>query len=148
MYHQSSPDFNMYSGYTKAGSDECVDHNGPDFRCADFDKYNFCTDTSSFASAMAHERCRRHCNLCVYTDTTIPSTATTQPAVTDVTGSSTGTAVHAYQHMHSPAHALTNTRTHQNTHSPTHALTNTRTHQHMHSPTHALTNTRTHQHMH
>jgi len=50
------------------------------FQCSELDKYNFCTDTSSVAYAIAHDHCAKYCGFCGPN-----ATVTDMPAPIDVT---------------------------------------------------------------
>ncbi|XP_060572482.1 uncharacterized protein LOC132730543 isoform X2 [Ruditapes philippinarum] len=67
----------------------CRDYETATFRCAEFDKYNFCSDQSSVAYAIAHEKCAKHCGFCSPSGNLSPVTAapTTQRPVVIVTDS-------------------------------------------------------------
>jgi len=43
---------------------ECFDDEKNGLVCANFDQFNFCTDTTNFAHAIALTQCRKHCGLC------------------------------------------------------------------------------------
>ncbi|XP_045191500.2 uncharacterized protein LOC123548369 [Mercenaria mercenaria] len=66
----------------------CRDYESATFQCAELEKYNFCTDTSSVGYAIAHDKCAKHCGFCspywtVSHVTMAPTTTTTHlPPVT------------------------------------------------------------------
>ncbi|XP_045191499.1 uncharacterized protein LOC123548368 [Mercenaria mercenaria] len=81
---------------TTVAANGCRDYESDSFSCADYDQYNFCTDTTSIAHAIAHDKCAKHCGFCS-TDgaaTTIEAFPTTAavvtPAVVNVNISSGG----------------------------------------------------------
>ena len=53
----------MFSFYYCADA-ICRDHEEDGFICADYDKFNFCSDVSSIAYSIAHEQCPKHCGFC------------------------------------------------------------------------------------
>lgn len=66
---------------------DCRDYESSTFQCAELEKYNFCTDTSSVAYAIAHEKCAKHCGFCslYHASTMAPDTPapTTMGVATD-----------------------------------------------------------------
>lgn len=66
---------------------DCRDYESSTFQCAELEKYNFCTDATSVAYAIAHEKCAKHCGFCspYHVSTVVPDTPapTTMGVATD-----------------------------------------------------------------
>lgn len=49
---------------TTVNDNGCRNYESETFKCSELSKYNFCTDTTSVAYAIAHEKCAKYCGFC------------------------------------------------------------------------------------